>query len=411
MAQAAVEGLAFDDAKKEYIVKVLDPLLESMVQELLTTTPAKPIEFMLEWLNRRGDPATPRAPAVLSLAAKNEQLKKELASMKGFVQEVEEMFVAANDAEKADAEPESDEEDDDDEEMPPPPPPKSMKARASVSAEAYGSWNQKLAFDPPKFPKSAEQMEKLRSILSASFMFSALEDKDMDIILLAVEQKIFEPGSRIIKQGDDGDCLYIIEEGNPECKILIDGNEKVVKQCVPGDVFGELALLYNSPRAASVDAVDKCTVWRLDQQSFNHIVKEAASKKTSMYEDFLKKVRIFFSLDDIQRSQIADALKPAVFKKDDYITKQGENGDNFYIVEEGSLVALKSENGGEEKEVMQYSAGDYFGELAMLKDQPRAASVKVTSDTAKVLCMQRKRFKTMLGPLQDIMQQNSNNYT
>mmetsp|Transcript_50817 Transcript_50817/g.91323 ORF Transcript_50817/g.91323 Transcript_50817/m.91323 type:complete len:411 (-) Transcript_50817:178-1410(-) len=409
MARAAVEGLAFDDTKKEYVINVLDPLLESMVQELLSSTPPKPIDFMIEWLNVRSDSSTPRRQPEQSLEAKNKQLKKELGTMKSFVQEVGEMVVNSNKADTEQPEPESEEDDDEDVELAPPPP-KSMKARQSVSAEAYGNWNVKAAFDPPKFQKTPEQTEKLRGILNASFMFSALDAKEMDVVLLAVEEKQFEPGSRIIKQGDDGDCLYIIEEGSPECKILIDGEEKVVKKCVPGDVFGELALLYNSPRAASVDATDKCTVWRLDQHSFNHIVKEAASKRTSLYEDFLKKVRIFFSLDDYQRSQISDALKPATFKKDDYITKQGENGDNFYILEEGSLVALKSDEGGEEKEVMQYGVGDYFGELAMLKDQPRAASVKVTSDKAKVLCMQRKAFKHMLGPLQDILQKNTDQY-
>ena len=61
-----------------------------------------------------------------------------------------------------------------------------------------------------------------------------------------------EPGTRLINQGEDGDCLYIIEEGQMDCykKPPAGGDEVLVKECKAGDYFGELALLYNSPRSA-----------------------------------------------------------------------------------------------------------------------------------------------------------------
>merc|ERR1712093_17673 len=77
-------------------------------------------------------------------------------------------------------------------------------------------------------------------------------------------------------------------------------------------------------------------------------------------------------------------------------------GDKFYIVEEGTLYANKKLEGGE-KRVMDYKSGDYFGELALLKNQPRAASIIVESDTAKVLSMSRVSFTKMLGPLQHLL--------
>lgn len=384
-----------------------------MVGELMSKMPEDPVQFMIDFLaSRCGE--RPQEP-VMSLTEKNKALKAQLKSMNTFVGEVGEMLVAdANAAAGGGAEPEKDEasseEEDDDggDDEPPPPPPSTMRARQSVSAEAYGVWNQKKAFDPPKYEKTAEQTERLKGILSASFLFSKLNEKDMDVILLAMKQTVFEPGARIINEGDDGDYLFVIEEGKPECKKLIDGEQKVVKICSPGDVFGELALLYNSKRAASVDATDKCIAWQLDRETFTHIVKEAASKKTDMYKDFLKKVNVFFSLDDYQLSQISDALKSETRNKDDFIVRQGEQGNRFYVVESGTLAAFIKKDGEEEVKVMEYGTGSYFGELAMLKEQPRAASVKVTSDTAVVLYMERKAFKGMIGSLTEILEKNSN---
>merc|ERR1719235_2293693 len=165
---------------------------------------------------------------------------------------------------------EEEEEDDDDEldEIP-----ESMKkpegqmktARASVSAEAYGAWNQKKAFTPPEYPKSDDQKKRLGEVLGKSFMFNGLETKDFDAVIGAMLEVNAEPEQVLIKEGDDGDFLFVIESGILDCKKVIGGEEKVVKTCEAGDAFGELALLYNCPRAASVVAREKCVLWKLDR--------------------------------------------------------------------------------------------------------------------------------------------------
>merc|ERR1740117_280496 len=149
--------------------------------------------------------------------------------------------------------------------------------------------------------------------------------------------------------------------------------DKVVKTCTQGDVFGELALLYNCPRAASCDVAkgdDAAICWQLDRETFSHIVKEAATKRRSKYCDFLNKVSLLSSLDHYERSQIADGLKSESYKKGDIIVKQDDPGNMFYIVEEGSLYAQKTFASEGARRVMDYKQGDYFGELALLKNQP-----------------------------------------
>merc|ERR1719230_762327 len=146
-----------------------------------------------------------------------------------------------------------------------------------------------------------------------------------------MKEVVADPGDNVIVQGDTGDFLFVIESGQLDCLI----GDKVVKTCEVGDVFGELALLYNCPRAASVKAREKCVLWQLDRDTFNNIVKEAAQKKRERYDAFLGKVPLLAGMDAYERSQLADALKSEEFADGQTIMTQGEVGQKFYIVEEG----------------------------------------------------------------------------
>merc|ERR1719473_2626102 len=149
----------------------------------------------------------------------------------------------------------------------------------------------------------------------------------MGTVILAMKEKVVEPQQRLITQGEDGDYLFVIEEGTIEClKKMEDGTEKNVKTCEPGDCFGELALLYNCPRAASVDSKGKCVLWQLDRETFNHIVKDAASKKREKYEAFLSKVPLLGSMDAYERSQVADGLQREVFAAGQQIVQEDDPG-------------------------------------------------------------------------------------
>jgi cAMP-dependent protein kinase regulator len=68
-------------------------------------------------------------------------------------------------------------------------------------------------------------------------------------------------------------------------------------------------------------------------------MKESASKKRELFENSLKKVELLDSIDPYERSQICDALKENSYNPGEYIIRQGDIGDKFYIVVEGKLVA------------------------------------------------------------------------
>jgi cAMP-dependent protein kinase regulator len=402
---SVVDGLPFAEDKKKYIVDVLDPILEEMVSDVLTTMPPVPIDFMISWLRKRSGLPASSELAGMSVAQKNRYLKDELNRAQGVMSEV---VSTVNQEAKKDEE--SAEEDDDDCDEIPPDFIKSEasmgRARQSVSAEAYGTWNTKKAFEPPNYPKTDAQKARLGSTLQKSFMFAALEQKDLDVILMAMKECPFAAGAKVIAEGENGDFLFVIEKGTLECIKNIGGEDKVVKTVNEGDVFGELALLYNCPRAANVVAKEECVCWQLDRDTFNNIVKDSSVRRREKYDAFLQSVTLLSSIDAYERSQVSDALKAETFSKGDVIVKQDEPGDKFYIVEEGTLYADKDGN-----KVMDYKAGDYFGELALLKNQPRAASVTVSSESgAKVLSMSRQAFCKMLGPLQELLSRQVSAY-
>jgi len=389
-----LDAVKVSDEKKKYIVDLLNPTLEELVAECIKVTPKDPVAFMLEWLeNKRvaelDGQLSPEERAVL--ITENQKLETEMKKVKSEMSET----VKLVDREEA---PESEEDDDDDGE----PPPdffkeKPMgKARTSVSAEAYGEWNTKKSFVAPVIPKTDEQKDRLKNVLAKSFLFSSLEDNDMTVVIGAMNEVNAPEGERVINQGDEGDFLYAIDSGILDCSI----GDKVVKSCEAGDVFGELALLYNCPRSATVVARQACVLWKMDRDTFNHIVKESAQKKRQRYDTFLAKVPLLGNMDAYERSQLADALKVEVFDDGAVIFNQGEDGNKFYILEDGSCVA---EKGGQQ--VMTYSSGDYFGELALIRNQPRAATITAKGE-ARLLSVDSRSFKRLLN-VADLMDRAS----
>lgn len=123
-------------------------------------------------------------------------------------------------------------------------------------------------------------------------MFMGLDDKDMNTVIDAMESKHVKAGNDVITEGEAGDVLYIVESGEQKCYKVLGGTNTFLKDFSKGDVFGELALLYNAPRAATITAHTDSLMWQLDRNTFNNIVKEASSKKREKYENFLSSVEI-----------------------------------------------------------------------------------------------------------------------
>ena len=192
--------------------------------------------------------------------------------------------------------------------------------------------------------------------------------------------------------------------------MLQDGTEIPLKEYQPGEAFGELALLYNAPRAASIRAKTAADLWALDRRTFNHVVKDSAQQKREKYEEFLKKVSILENMDAYERSKLSDAIQEQWYNEGDYIITEGQQGDIFYLIMSGKAYATKTlEPGKPAIKVFDYKEGDYFGERALLKNEPRAANV-IASTQLQVVKLDRKSFRRLLGPIDQILMRNMENY-
>jgi cAMP-dependent protein kinase regulator len=285
--------------------------------------------------------------------------------------------------------------------------------RTSVSAESLAPTSSNDEWSPPVHPKTQEQIARLKAAVSNNFLFSHLDEEQFSQVLLAlVEKPIPGRDMRVITQGDVGDYFYVVEKGEFDVYVnstgtMMPGPEGMGKKVLsygPGGSFGELALMYNAPRAATVVSTSSQNIlWALDRVTFRRILMENTFKRRRMYEAFLEEVSLLSYLVPSERSKIADSLDTDTYEQGETIIKEGDPGDKFYFIEQGTAEVHKSSVPG--GFIRTLKKGDYFGELALLNDAPRAASI-IANSKVKVAFLGKDGFQRLLGPVADIMRRN-----
>jgi len=250
--------------------------------------------------------------------------------------------------------------------------------------------------------KTPEQEQNLLTWLllgSLSPWLKEMPEEDVMIAVPAFRQVIVAAGQHIIKQGDEAGLeFFILESGRLEAYKRDRNSDSGLGKLVgtydkPGQSFGELALLHEAPRAATVVATAPSCLWSLDHDSFRILLHDNAIRRRERHTEFLKSVKLLQRLDLQAISQLVDSVKVEVFYEGEFVLLAGHLGSSFFIVEEGEAVARV--NGVDAR---RYSRGSYFGELALIKDRPRAADVYATSSVLRVLKVDRPSFQRLLGP-------------
>jgi len=264
-------------------------------------------------------------------------------------------------------------------------------------------------------PKDEKTMESLSKAGDKNALFSHLGKEECHDIFDAMFLCSANSGDTIIQQGDDGDNFYIIDQG----KVDIFVNSVKVVSLVEGGCFGELALIYGKPRAATVKAVTDVKLWAIDRDSYRRILMDYVMRKRKLWGEFLSTVPVLENLDKWERLAFCDAIETVSFEDGKKVVEQGDQGDNFYIIVEGSARVTKyatddletqsPTEDGEIHEIGQLEATDYFGEIALLTETPRRATV-TASGTLKCIVLDLALFERVLGAYSHILLENMKRY-
>ena len=250
------------------------------------------------------------------------------------------------------------------------------------------------SFIAKEFPKTDFDKELIKNALSDNFIFSHLTDKRRARLIGAFEKIDVDKGSKIIEEGDVGDYFYVI--GSGEVEFIVGGNS--VGSAGIGGTFGELALLYQAPRAATCVAKESCSLFRLDQDHFRRILMMQAEDEVSDVVKILKEVPYFKDLGTEKLNKIAANLHVKHFAGGEIIFKSSDKDwvPRFCIIQEGKIHVSDVQGGGAEYRDITFGPGEFFGDAGIVTGKPLMATVKAESDVT-ILSMTRETFIRVVG--------------
>lgn len=245
--------------------------------------------------------------------------------------------------------------------------------------------------------------EEVARFLKQTSLFAILDDESVDRLANRTTMQRFSLGETIIEEGDEGRFAWLIFSGRVRVLKQSESSRQVTlgTQTV-GDIFGEQSILTDSPRSASVRAAEDVVLFRIDRvdflelldgsqnlrQYFDQFIHERAVRDFLRTQTFLEKLR---AKDVIS---LLDQLQPRDFSAGEVVIRESASADVMYIVREGRLKVVR---GAGENEVLlgRLSDGDFFGERALLTDEPRSASV-VAETATRCFALSRQHFDGLL---------------
>ena len=247
-------------------------------------------------------------------------------------------------------------------------------------------------YKPPVFEKSPEEQEFIKDALKHNFVFEGVSDKELDVIVAAHQPYDVDKNATIIKEGDKGDYFYVLRQG----KVKFVKGDKQVGKGKDGASFGELALLYSAPRAASVVSTTPCKLYRLDQITFRSILQSHTQSEDMEKMELLRSVDFLQDLDPQDVHKLAAAMKPRSYQAGATILNKGDEGDVFYVIVSGKVRVTDITAGNAKYEDLELGKGRHFGERALITNEKRAATIFAVEPT-KTLTIDKKTFVRVLG--------------
>jgi len=263
-------------------------------------------------------------------------------------------------------------------------------------------------------PKDNTVRQLLHSAIKSNVLFESNTEDELKQIIDVFEPCIYTAGDVVIRQDDRGDEFYVVEKGELSITVRMDqgmdgesdDNMSSIKvgNYHDGNSFGELALIYGSPRAATITTTEGCQLWRMKRGWYRGVVGQHRQRLHKEKVEFIPNVNVekkkfgdIFTKDQID--SMAQLLQQQYFREGDTILREGEAGNTFYIIQSGEVNIFKKQLG--DKPIAKLGKEKFFGEKALLSDDVRQATVVAASPEVVCYVMTRGDFTRMLGNLQD----------
>ncbi|MGD2164135.1 MAG: cyclic nucleotide-binding domain-containing protein [Anaerolineae bacterium] len=240
-----------------------------------------------------------------------------------------------------------------------------------------------------------------RALLRRNPLFYTMDDDEIDLLVSRLKLEQYSPEQVVIRQGDAGDAFYIVKRGHVEVTQRDErGVSELVNHLDRGDYFGELALLHDAPRNATCRATVPTELLSLSRPDFDSLVRARFALRQKVGRsvaraDLLRRMPLFAELDAHQVQLIAAQLQEEDYEPGAVLIRQGEIGKTFYVIESG-LVQVAVEEDGDENVVVERGPGEYVGEIALLLDVPRTATVTAAMPV-RVLSLHRDDFDRLVS--------------
>ncbi|CAK9088651.1 unnamed protein product [Durusdinium trenchii] len=241
----------------------------------------------------------------------------------------------------------------------------------------------------------------LREVMREATVFKQFGDKDLERFIRPMETHLRYDGEVFAEEGERADSLYVVLEGTLAC--YQSGKAEPVARKTQGALLDEAAVLFAYPRRYLMKAEGECIVAKLTHSEYVTLCTRMAFRARSRYKHMLKNSKMLEMMEDEALEKLCDAFTLRRYQAGDNIVTQGESGQEFYLITSGTArVWVKS--GDDEQEYVRLQKGNLFGERALLKNEPRAASVTAVTEV-EVLVLSRGKFERLLGSMDDLQQQ------
>ncbi|KAG8454416.1 hypothetical protein GDO86_000875 [Hymenochirus boettgeri] len=277
-------------------------------------------------------------------------------------------------------------------------------AKEGISAEPttirYGGTDQpRFSFEKARVRKYTSEKNLIKDALTKNQFLKRMDLHQIHDMVECMYERTYPQGDYIIKQGEPGSRIFVLAEGKAE----VFQQNKLLTSIPVWTAFGELAILYNCTRTASVKAITTVRTWALDREVFQNIMRRTAQTKYDEYRNFLKSVSLLKMLPEDKLMNIADCLEVEFYEKEDYIIREGEEGSTFFIIAKGNVKVTQSRKSYEEPQfIKMLGKGDYFGEKALISDDVRSANIIADGDKVECLVMDRETFNQTVGNYEEL---------